>query len=58
MTDKVIKERMNLDQKWYGWLTALKMVQSIGRSVRSKTDWATPTSSTRASTVSSPGTAR
>ena len=40
MTDKVIKERMNLDQKWYGWLTALKMVQSIGRSVRSKTDWA------------------
>lgn len=40
MTDKVIKERMNLDNRWYSWLTALKIVQSMGRSVRSKTDWA------------------
>jgi Rad3-related DNA helicase len=40
MTDKVIKERMNLDNRWYAWLTALKIVQSMGRSVRSKTDWA------------------
>lgn len=40
MMDKVVKERMNLDNRWYAWLTALKMVQSIGRSVRSKSDWA------------------
>jgi len=40
MMDKVIKERMALDQKWYGWLTALKTVQSLGRAVRSKNDWA------------------
>lgn len=40
MMDKVIKERMNLDNRWYAWLTALKIVQSIGRSVRSKNDWA------------------
>jgi Rad3-related DNA helicase len=40
MTDKVIKERMALDQNWYSWLCALKIVQSLGRSVRSKTDWA------------------
>lgn len=40
MMDKVVSERMNIDNRWYAWLTALKLVQSIGRSVRSKTDWA------------------
>lgn len=40
MMDKVVKERMNRDQRWYSWCCALKLVQSIGRSVRSKTDWA------------------
>jgi Rad3-related DNA helicase len=40
MMDKVVKERMALDQKWFAWLTALKFCQSVGRSVRSKTDWA------------------
>lgn len=40
MMDKVVKERMGIDNRWYAWLTALKLVQSIGRSVRSKTDWA------------------
>jgi ATP-dependent DNA helicase DinG len=39
MMDKVIKERMALDQKWYAWLTSLKICQSLGRGVRSKTDW-------------------
>jgi ATP-dependent DNA helicase DinG len=41
MKDRVIKERMDRDSEWFSWLTALKMVQSYGRSVRSKTDWAT-----------------
>lgn len=41
MQDRVIKTRMDLDQAWFSWLTALKMVQSYGRSVRSRDDWAT-----------------
>lgn len=38
--DKVIKQRLARDNKWFGWITALKLVQSYGRSVRSKTDYA------------------
>ena len=41
MQDRVVKMRMDRDQAWFAWLTALKMVQSYGRSVRSKDDWAT-----------------
>ena len=41
MQDRVVKQRMDRDQKWFAWLTALKIVQSYGRSVRSKDDWAT-----------------
>lgn len=40
MQDRVVKTRMDRDQAWFSWLTALKMVQSYGRSVRSKDDWA------------------
>lgn len=40
MMDKVVKERMAIDQRWYSWCCALKIVQSLGRSVRSKNDWA------------------
>jgi ATP-dependent DNA helicase DinG len=39
MTDKVVKERMNREPEWYSWLTALDLVQSYGRIVRSKDDW-------------------
>jgi Rad3-related DNA helicase len=39
--DKVVKERQARDDRWYAWLTALKLVQSYGRSVRSAKDWAT-----------------
>jgi ATP-dependent DNA helicase DinG len=39
MTDKVVKERMNREPQWYAWLTALDLVQSYGRIVRSKDDW-------------------
>ena len=38
--DKVIAARMRDDPEWYSWLTALKIVQSYGRSVRSKEDHA------------------
>lgn len=41
MQDRVIKQRMDRDSAWYSWLCALKIVQSYGRSVRSRDDWAT-----------------
>lgn len=41
MQDRVIKTRMDRDNAWFAWLTALKIVQSYGRSIRSKDDWAT-----------------
>ena len=41
LADKVMKERASRDDRYYAWLTALKIVQSYGRSVRSKEDWAT-----------------
>lgn len=37
--DKVIKWRADMDQTFYNWLTSLSLVQSVGRGVRSKTDW-------------------
>ncbi len=37
--DKQIKRRMDVDKGYYGYLTGLKIVQSYGRSVRSKEDW-------------------
>jgi Rad3-related DNA helicase len=36
-----LKERVNLSWNYYVWLTALKLVQSYGRSVRHDEDWAT-----------------
>jgi Rad3-related DNA helicase len=35
-----LKIRMQLSQDYYNWLTALKLVQSYGRSIRSEDDWA------------------
>jgi ATP-dependent DNA helicase DinG len=40
MQDRIIKRRMDMDSQWYAWLCALKIVQSYGRSVRSREDWA------------------
>ncbi len=37
--DKIVSERANRDDNFYGWLTCLKIVQSYGRIVRSKNDW-------------------
>lgn len=32
--DKVVAERKAKDERWYGWLACLKLVQSLGRTVR------------------------
>jgi len=39
MKDPQIAARMKVDQGWYGWLTALKLVQSYGRGTRSMVDY-------------------
>lgn len=39
--DEYNKARMKNDSAWYQWRTALTLVQSTGRSVRSNTDYAT-----------------
>ena len=39
LSDKQIKARMDIDKTYYGWLTALKLVQSYGRSVRTDEDY-------------------
>jgi Rad3-related DNA helicase len=38
--DKLIARRKELYAPYYQWLTAIKVCQSYGRSVRSSTDWA------------------
>lgn len=38
--DKQLARRVELDNKYYSWLTALKLCQSYGRSIRSETDYA------------------
>jgi Rad3-related DNA helicase len=40
MDNKQLMRRMELDRRYYQWLTALKLIQSCGRSIRSETDWA------------------
>lgn len=40
MEDKQLARRMDDDPRYYTWLTALKICQSVGRSVRSGQDWA------------------
>jgi Rad3-related DNA helicase len=37
--DKVIKERAARDDKFYAWLTAIKLCQSLGRGVRHSKDY-------------------
>lgn len=39
--DKQLAARKDVDPAFYDWLVALKITQSVGRSVRSETDWAT-----------------
>jgi Rad3-related DNA helicase len=37
--DKIVKERMERDPRWYSYKTILDLLQSFGRTTRSKTDW-------------------
>jgi Rad3-related DNA helicase len=38
--NKQLARRVELDRRYLIWITALKLLQSSGRSVRSETDWA------------------
>ena len=38
--NKQLARRVEIDRRYYTWLTALKLVQSYGRSIRSETDYA------------------
>lgn len=40
LADPYIKTRMELDPQWYQWQTCLALVQGLGRSIRSKDDFA------------------
>ena len=36
--DKVVKRKLELNERWYGWITTVMFVQALGRSVRSSTE--------------------
>lgn len=38
--DKQLARRVEVDRKYYTWITALKLIQSYGRSIRSENDYA------------------
>jgi ATP-dependent DNA helicase DinG len=38
--DRWINEKRKINEQWYNWQTALRLVQGYGRSIRSKDDWA------------------
>jgi Rad3-related DNA helicase len=38
--DRWTNAKRKVDEEWYYWQTALKLIQAYGRSVRSKEDWA------------------
>jgi ATP-dependent DNA helicase DinG len=38
--DRWTNAKRDVDEDWYYWQTALKLVQAYGRSIRSKDDWA------------------
>ncbi|MCK9558275.1 MAG: hypothetical protein M0R50_09585, partial [Candidatus Cloacimonetes bacterium] len=38
--NKQLARRLEIDRRYYLWLTALKLIQSAGRSIRSENDWA------------------
>ena len=38
--DKYVSAKMNYQPQWYNWSTSLNILQGVGRSVRSETDWA------------------
>jgi ATP-dependent DNA helicase DinG len=39
-SDRWTNAKREIDEEWYYWQTALKLIQAYGRSIRSKQDWA------------------
>jgi Rad3-related DNA helicase len=39
-SDRWTNAKRDVDEEWYYWQTALKLIQAYGRSIRSKDDWA------------------
>ena len=39
-SDRWTNAKRQVDEEWYYWQTALRLIQAYGRSVRSKDDWA------------------
>ena len=39
-SDRWTNVKRHVDEEWYYWQTALRLIQAYGRSVRSKDDWA------------------
>jgi len=39
--DKQIKKKMEINKEWYLWKTLVELIQAIGRSIRSDSDYAT-----------------
>lgn len=40
IADKWTSEKRKINEEWYYWQTAVRLVQAYGRSIRSKDDWA------------------
>lgn len=40
LADKFTKRKMNIKRNWYSWKTVNSIIQGIGRSIRSETDYA------------------
>ena len=38
--DRWIDEKRKRSEQWYDWVTTLRLIQTAGRSIRSKEDWA------------------
>jgi ATP-dependent DNA helicase DinG len=39
-SDRWTNAKRQVDEEWYYWQTALRLIQAYGRSIRSKDDWA------------------
>jgi ATP-dependent DNA helicase DinG len=38
--DRYVKAKLEDSQKWYNWKTSISVLQGVGRSIRTPTDWA------------------
>ena len=40
LNEPLIKAKLNTSNEWYDWKTGISIMQGVGRSVRSESDWA------------------